>query len=70
MQILVPDVNGLTGEQFVALQQAKKDAGIEGPIEVIDRATPGYRFTVGAGSRTSSMGPSSIWTSRPTRLSI
>lgn len=48
MQILVPDVNGLTGEQFVALQQAKKDAGIEGPIEVIDRATPGYRFTVGA----------------------
>lgn len=48
MQILVPDVNGLTGEQFVALQQAKKDAGIEGPIEVIDRATPGNRFTVGA----------------------
>lgn len=48
MQILVPDVNGLTGEQFVALQQAKKDAGIEGPIEVTGRATPGNRFTVGA----------------------
>jgi DNA-directed DNA polymerase len=48
VQILVPDVNGLTGEQFVALQQAKKDAGIEGPIEVTDRATPGNRFTVGA----------------------
>lgn len=48
MQILVPDVNGLTGAQFVALQQAKKDAGIEGPIEVTDRATPGNRFTVGA----------------------
>ena len=48
MQILVPDVNDLTGEQFVALQQAKKDAGIEGPIEVTDRATPGNRFTVGA----------------------
>lgn len=48
MQILVPDVNGLTGEQFVALQQAKKGAGIEGPIEVTDRATPGNRFTVGA----------------------
>ena len=48
MQILVPDVNGLTGEQFVALQQAKKNAGIEGPIEVTDRATPGNRFTVGA----------------------
>ena len=48
MQILVPDVNGLTGEQFVALQRAKKDAGIEGPIEVSDRATPGNRFTVGA----------------------
>ena len=48
MQILVPDVNGLTGEQFVALQRAKKDAGIEGPIEVADRATPGNRFTVGA----------------------
>lgn len=48
MEILVPDVNGLTGEQFVALQQAKKDAGIEGPIEVTDRATPGNRFTVGA----------------------
>lgn len=47
MQILVPDVNGLTGEQFVALQQAKRDAGIEGPIEVTDRATPGNRFTVG-----------------------
>lgn len=48
MQILVPDVNDLTGEQFVMLQQAKKDAGIEGPIEVTDRATPGNRFTVGA----------------------
>lgn len=48
MQILVPDVNGLTGEQFVALQQAKKDASIEGPIEVVDRATPGNRFIVGA----------------------
>lgn len=48
MQILVPDVNGLAGEQFVALQQAKKDAGIEGPIEVTDRASPGNRFTVGA----------------------
>lgn len=48
MQILVPDVNGLMGEQFTALQQAKKDAGIEGPIEVTDRATSGNRFTVGA----------------------
>lgn len=48
MQILVPDINNLTGEQFVALQQAKQDAGIEGPIEVTDRATPGNRFTVGA----------------------
>ena len=48
MQILVPDVNGLTGEQFVVLQQAKKDAGIEGPIEVTERATPGNRFTAGA----------------------
>ena len=48
MQIQVPDVNGLTGEQFIALQQAKKDAGIKGPIEVTDRATPGNRFTVGA----------------------
>lgn len=48
MQILVPDVNSLTGEQFIALQQAKKEAGIEGPIEVTDRATPGNRFTVGA----------------------
>lgn len=48
MQILVPDVNGLTGEQFVALQKAKKDASIEGPIEVTSRATPGNRFTVGA----------------------
>lgn len=48
MQILVPDVNRLTGEQFIALQQAKKDAGIDGPIEVTDRATPGNRFTVGA----------------------
>lgn len=48
MQILVPDVNDLTGEQFIELQQAKKDAGIEGPIEVTDRATPGNRFTVGA----------------------
>lgn len=48
MQILVPDVNSLTGEQFVALQQAKRDAGIKSPIEVTDRATPGNRFTVGA----------------------
>lgn len=48
MQIVVPDVNGLTGEQFVALQQAKKDAGIESPLEVVARATPGNRFTVGA----------------------
>lgn len=48
MQILVPDVNGLTGEQFVALQQAKKDAGIKDPIEVSDRAKPGNKFTVGA----------------------
>lgn len=48
MQILVPDVNGLTGEQFVALQQAKKNAGIAGPVEVADRANPGNRFTVGA----------------------
>jgi DNA polymerase len=48
VQILVPDVNGLTGEQFTALQQAKKDAGIKGPIEVADRAEPGNRFTVGA----------------------
>lgn len=48
MQILVPDVNSLTGEQFVTLQQAKKDAGIKGPIEVADRAKPGNRFTVGA----------------------
>ena len=48
MQILVPDVNGLTGEQFVALQQAKKAAGIEGRIEVADRAKPGNRFTAGA----------------------
>lgn len=48
MQIVVPDVNRLTGEQFVALQQAKKDAGIESPIEVTERATPGNRFTVGA----------------------
>lgn len=48
MQILVPDVNSLTGEQFITLQQAKKDAGIEGPIEVVDRATPGNRLTVGA----------------------
>lgn len=48
MQILIPDINSLTGEQFVALQQAKKDAGVEGPIEVTDRATPGNRFTVGA----------------------
>ena len=48
MQILVPDVNSLTGEQFVALQQAKKDAGVKDPIEVTDRATPGNRFTVGA----------------------
>lgn len=56
MQILVPDVNGLTGEQFVALQQAKKDASIEGPIEVTDRATPGNRFTVGA------FGVPGLWT--------
>lgn len=56
MQILVPDVNGLTGEQFVVLQQAKKDAGIEGPIEVTDRATPGNRFTVGA------FGTPGVWT--------
>lgn len=56
MQILVPDVNGLTGEQFIALQQAKKDAGIEGPIEVTDRATPGNRFTVGA------FGAPGLWT--------
>lgn len=48
MQILVPDVNSLTGEQFTALQQAKKEAGIEGPIEVTDQSTPGNRFTVGA----------------------
>lgn len=48
MQILVPNVNNLTGEHFVELQQAKKDAGIEGPIEVTDRTTPGNRFTVGA----------------------
>lgn len=56
MQILVPDVNGLTGEQFVALQQAKKDAGIEGPLEVTDRATPGNRFTVGT------FGAPGVWT--------
>lgn len=56
MQILVPDVNSLTGEQFVALQQAKKDAGVEGPIEVADRATPGNRFTVGA------FGAPGVWT--------
>lgn len=56
MQILVPDVNDLTGEQFVALQQAKKDAGIEGPIEVTNRATPGNRFTVGA------FGAPGVWT--------
>lgn len=48
MQIQVPDVNSLTGEQFTALQQAKKEAGIEGPIEVTDQTTPGNRFTVGA----------------------
>ena len=48
MQIQVPDVNSLTGEQFTALQQAKKEAGIEGPIEVTDQATSGNRFTVGA----------------------
>lgn len=48
MQILVPNVNNLTGEQFVTLQQAKRDAGIEGPIEVTDRAAPGNKFTVGA----------------------
>ena len=56
MQILVPDVNSLSGEQFVALQQAKKDAGLEGPIEVADRATPGNRFTVGA------FGAPGVWT--------
>ena len=56
VQILVPDVNNLTGEQFVALQQAKKDAGIEGPIEVTDRVTPGNRFTVGA------FGAPGVWT--------
>lgn len=48
MQILVPDLNGLTGEQFAALQQAKQNAHIEGPIDVQERATPGERFTVGA----------------------
>lgn len=48
MQILVPDINGLTGEQFTALQQAKQGAGIEGPIDVQERATSGERFTVGA----------------------
>ena len=48
MQIVVPDINGLTGEQFVALQQAKQNAHIEGPIDVQERATPGERFTVGA----------------------
>lgn len=48
MQILVPNLNGLTGEQFTALQRAKQDAGIEGPIDVQERATPGERFTVGA----------------------
>ena len=48
MQILVPDINGLTGEQFAALQQAKQGANIEGPIDVQERATPGERFTVGA----------------------
>ena len=48
MQILVPDLNGLTGEQFTALQRAKQNARIEGPIDVQERATPGERFTVGA----------------------
>lgn len=48
MQILVPNVNSLTGEQFTTLQQAKQDAGIKGPIDVQERATPGERFTVGA----------------------
>lgn len=48
MQILVPNLNGLTGEQFTVLQQAKQDANIEGPIDVQERATPGERFTVGA----------------------
>ena len=48
MQILVPDLNDLTGEQFTLLQRAKQDAGIEGPIDVQERATPGERFTVGA----------------------
>ena len=56
MQILVPDVNGLTGEQFVALQRAKRDADIKGPIEITDRATPGNRFTVGA------FGAPGVWT--------
>lgn len=48
MQILVPNLNGLTGEQFTVLQRAKQDANIEGPIDVQERATPGERFTVGA----------------------
>jgi hypothetical protein len=48
VQILVPNLNGLTGEQFTVLQQAKQDANIEGPIDVQERATPGERFTVGA----------------------
>lgn len=56
MQILVPDVNGLTGAQFATLQQVKKEAGIESPIEVTDRATPGNRFTVGA------FGAPGVWT--------
>nr|DAV82349.1 MAG TPA: DNA polymerase I [Caudoviricetes sp.] len=56
MQILVPNVNGLTGEQFAALQQAKQDAGIKGPIDVQERATPGERFTVGA------FGAPGLWT--------
>lgn len=48
MQILVPALNSLTGEQFTALQRAKQNARIEGPIDVQERATPGERFTVGA----------------------
>lgn len=56
MQILVPNVNSLTGEQFTALQQAKQDAGIKGLIDVQERATPGERFTVGA------FGAPGLWT--------
>lgn len=56
MQILVPNINGLTGEQFTMLQQAKQDAGIGGPIDVQERATAGERFTVGA------FGAPGLWT--------